>query len=283
MSVITAEQRISECDALMDAAVAARHDDEALVDALRACVNHPCAYHEMDLPELDHDLGEALARLNRYDESLEALESGIAAGERGHPHPRTNVAEVLLQAGRRPEADVLIDALRQKCPEDIWLYNAAGFSYAEVGEHGAALPWLEEGIALALADGDAERILGQLNEQRHRSREALGLGDDELTARVAAFVAPESPRVSGWGRRNFESFGEAHPDRSPCSHCGWDLEYEGPTELNLNELERLAESFAHGRGQVAHDPQPPLRIVKVGRNAPCPCGSGRKHKHCCGR
>ncbi len=22
---------------------------------------------------------------------------------------------------------------------------------------------------------------------------------------------------------------------------------------------------------------------KVGRNAPCPCGSGRKHKHCCGR
>ncbi|WP_184133171.1 SEC-C metal-binding domain-containing protein, partial [Paraburkholderia atlantica] len=20
---------------------------------------------------------------------------------------------------------------------------------------------------------------------------------------------------------------------------------------------------------------------KVGRNEPCPCGSGRKHKHCC--
>jgi uncharacterized protein len=24
-------------------------------------------------------------------------------------------------------------------------------------------------------------------------------------------------------------------------------------------------------------------LRKVGRNAPCPCGSGRKHKHCCGR
>jgi preprotein translocase subunit SecA len=22
---------------------------------------------------------------------------------------------------------------------------------------------------------------------------------------------------------------------------------------------------------------------KVGRNAPCPCGSGKKYKHCCGR
>ncbi|HVL35856.1 MAG TPA: UPF0149 family protein [Burkholderiales bacterium] len=26
----------------------------------------------------------------------------------------------------------------------------------------------------------------------------------------------------------------------------------------------------------------PARSAKVGRNAPCPCGSGRKYKHCCG-
>lgn len=27
----------------------------------------------------------------------------------------------------------------------------------------------------------------------------------------------------------------------------------------------------------------PRRVVKVGRNEPCPCGSGRKYKVCCGR
>jgi SEC-C motif-containing protein len=28
----------------------------------------------------------------------------------------------------------------------------------------------------------------------------------------------------------------------------------------------------------------PVRVAaKVGRNDPCPCGSGRKYKHCCGR
>ena len=27
----------------------------------------------------------------------------------------------------------------------------------------------------------------------------------------------------------------------------------------------------------------PRRVHKVGRNAPCPCGSGRKYKKCCGR
>lgn len=25
----------------------------------------------------------------------------------------------------------------------------------------------------------------------------------------------------------------------------------------------------------------PIRVIKVGRNEPCPCGSGKKYKHCC--
>lgn len=28
-------------------------------------------------------------------------------------------------------------------------------------------------------------------------------------------------------------------------------------------------------------PQPPIESSRVGRNDPCPCGSGKKHKHCC--
>jgi hypothetical protein len=27
----------------------------------------------------------------------------------------------------------------------------------------------------------------------------------------------------------------------------------------------------------------PVNIVKIGRNDPCPCGSGRKYKNCCER
>lgn len=30
-------------------------------------------------------------------------------------------------------------------------------------------------------------------------------------------------------------------------------------------------------------PREPARSAKVGRNTPCPCGSGKKYKHCCGR
>ncbi|HNJ08571.1 MAG TPA: SEC-C metal-binding domain-containing protein [Plasticicumulans sp.] len=25
-----------------------------------------------------------------------------------------------------------------------------------------------------------------------------------------------------------------------------------------------------------------MRVERPGRNEPCPCGSGRKYKHCCG-
>ncbi|MBE3586894.1 SEC-C metal-binding domain-containing protein [Desulfofundulus thermocisternus] len=27
----------------------------------------------------------------------------------------------------------------------------------------------------------------------------------------------------------------------------------------------------------------PVRVVRIGRNQPSPCGSGKKYKHCCGR
>jgi len=35
--------------------------------------------------------------------------------------------------------------------------------------------------------------------------------------------------------------------------------------------------------EQALNPIAPARAEKVDRNAPCPCGSGRKYKQCCGR
>jgi len=36
------------------------------------------------------------------------------------------------------------------------------------------------------------------------------------------------------------------------------------------------------RAMVLNPPEP-IKSTKVGRNNPCPCGSGRKYKKCCGR
>ncbi|MFQ5344601.1 MAG: YchJ family protein [Mariprofundus sp.] len=48
--------------------------------------------------------------------------------------------------------------------------------------------------------------------------------------------------------------------------------------MSLHEISRFAQTGGHWRyldGQCD--------ISKAGRNTPCPCGSGKKTKHCCGQ
>ena len=55
----------------------------------------------------------------------------------------------------------------------------------------------------------------------------------------------------------------------------------------LPELKRIADDLKQGRRPAPRSgprPEPnPAPVGPVPRNAPCPCGSGRKYKHCCGR
>jgi uncharacterized protein len=48
-------------------------------------------------------------------------------------------------------------------------------------------------------------------------------------------------------------------------------------------LPRVVLTDGWGFDDEVHDPHEPVRIAKVGRNEPCPCGSGKKYKKCCGR
>lgn len=36
-------------------------------------------------------------------------------------------------------------------------------------------------------------------------------------------------------------------------------------------------------GRLLNPPKPTIATKKVGRNEPCPCGSEKKYKNCCGR
>jgi SWIM/SEC-C metal-binding protein len=70
------------------------------------------------------------------------------------------------------------------------------------------------------------------------------------------------------------------------------------TKTRLNEVSKIFDKNGW-KFTVALEPEKPedvtdLEILlnpqktmiaetKVGRNAPCPCGSGKKHKKCCGR
>jgi uncharacterized protein len=51
----------------------------------------------------------------------------------------------------------------------------------------------------------------------------------------------------------------------------------------LAEYARLGRTIARVVSDHQGSEQPPQRAIKAGRNDPCPCGSGRKFKTCCGR
>jgi hypothetical protein len=64
----------------------------------------------------------------------------------------------------------------------------------------------------------------------------------------------------------------------------------GRAHANLAAAERAAEDPGLGRGgrlainlptHHAHRILQPGTMAKIGRNDPCPCGSGKKHKRCC--
>ncbi|MBQ7930797.1 MAG: SEC-C domain-containing protein, partial [Clostridia bacterium] len=49
-------------------------------------------------------------------------------------------------------------------------------------------------------------------------------------------------------------------------------------------LKAASEGFGGAQNKQAPAPKKPVvnKTPKVGRNDPCPCGSGKKYKKCCG-
>ena len=63
------------------------------------------------------------------------------------------------------------------------------------------------------------------------------------------------------------------------------LGQDGAGPVRLHELSRFVREAGHWR-YLAGEVRPAQRTAagaKTGRNEPCPCGSGRKFKKCCGR
>ncbi|MGR3302463.1 MAG: SEC-C metal-binding domain-containing protein, partial [Candidatus Scalindua sp.] len=58
--------------------------------------------------------------------------------------------------------------------------------------------------------------------------------------------------------------------------------FNTPLESPTPERERV-EAATTNSGQSEQRPGPIRAAVKIGRNQPCPCGSGKKYKQCCGK
>jgi tetratricopeptide (TPR) repeat protein len=153
------------------------------------------------MPECYADLAREYDRQSRHDDAIASLERAIELGWGGKPHPRSDIAEFHLRAGRHEEAAAIWSELKGRDPDDVWLYNAAGLSYNEIGEHELAIAWLGEGIELAMRTDDPEGIINQLSHVRRSSLQALDRDLDELEQRVGPFMVEWSSEERSRQRR----------------------------------------------------------------------------------
>lgn len=218
---ISCEESYAEIEGLWERSRAARRSDdrEIALEALQALLDHRCAGHRVVEHEVLDEMFVVLRELGRFDEAIDARRAAIAVGYRSSPDPEADIAECSIESGRRAEGDALFAVLRDRTPDDPWLYNSAGFAYRGVDDR-ESLRWLLDGIEVAIATGDHDQVVAQLLDMAVEQWERLGQSpDDELVARVEAFIAD-------WTRPTFRA--RNRPDAAPtpvvgpCAHCGFD-------------------------------------------------------------
>jgi preprotein translocase subunit SecA len=139
-------------------------------------------------------------------------------------------------------------------------------------EHLLALDHLRQGIGL--------RAYGQRDPLNEYKSEAFGLFNgmlSELRERVTSLLLrielrPDAPPPSPEPVRVMDM---RHPDPAMAEmEMAGDGQGYGAAPVGTPEPARRAEAV---------DPNDPATWGRTPRNAPCPCGSGKKYKHCHGR
>ena len=113
ISYADSSRQIDELVKVAEAAVRTGPVDGA-VAACRRVLAHPCAHHQVTDHEIIDEIHQLLRAAGRYEEAIDAKQEAIAAGYRSEPDPEADIAECLLAAGRRVEADRLYAELRAR-------------------------------------------------------------------------------------------------------------------------------------------------------------------------
>jgi hypothetical protein len=205
---------------------------------------------------------------------------------------------------RRKAAEVELDLQRRACEDECQALEEAKRRAQETALALAEVRRELDGIRQAQA-ADADRLRELFEAQRipeaatYLAARMLGINLDEsaqaLLSLVQSAVADDTPVTLG-----VSTLDVAHASAADAAAITDVAELPAPaptpsagsTELSppprrSPERERPLTSQAPVFATVGADrdqprPEPHLSPGKVGRNSPCPCGSGKKFKRCCG-
>jgi uncharacterized protein len=107
--------------------------------------------------------------------------------------------------------------------------------------------------------------LGELDEECGATVMVLSFFESKRLAN--AYFKDMKPRKRGGGNETFENFARTMREMFPDALASY-------ANLGRSIFEAVLEHGTAGRE--------PAESTKIGRNEPCPCGSGKKYKKCCG-
>ncbi|MGI6076317.1 MAG: preprotein translocase subunit SecA [Pyramidobacter sp.] len=144
-------------------------------------------------------------------------------------------------------------------------------------EHLLGMDVLRQGIGLR-AVGQKDPLMEYQFESYHLFQETMAHVREQITKlffRVA--IVSEEDRL----RR--AAPGVMRENRAPAAESLRGARSRGDEGGFNPQMSRGGSNFGNfGYNSGGERPQP-VRVKKIGRNDPCPCGSGKKYKNCCGR
>jgi len=148
-------------------------------------------------------------------------------------------------------------------------------------DHLLSMDHLKEGIGMR-AYGQKDPLIEYKKEGFRLFQEMMDRIEDE-TVRFLFFLQPVTERPRTVIEEQWESDGNGRPpddghDRKAAQSSFVDL-----TRNLQRKKERELEMLQFAGGEASGAPKTQvIKGAKVGRNDPCPCGSGKKYKKCCG-
>ena len=133
--------------------------------------------------------------------------------------------------------------------------------------------WMEHLEAMDHLRGSVNlRAYGQRDPLVEYKKEGLRMFH-ELEGGIMAQIAGLLPNVgAGAFKREEQKLHETHREESPVDNIA-------TTRVSVATAVSAQETMA----SIPRPAEPAGAEAKVGRNDPCPCGSGKKYKKCCGR
>ena len=264
------EYREESVEAIVEDAIPERaYAEQWDVDGL---YNRTIGVFGLDLPVREWVAEEGIADQEIYERILEAVNKRMAEKTADFSPELMRLAEksILLQIldQQWKEHLLLLDHLRQAVnlraygqKDPLIEYKREAFDMFQV-----MLSGLKETTVGALAhleielDADPDSLLPQ-DESQYWEQSGPGMGDD-----LAPFGLPPLGSLEEMARM-----------------AGMDLEALEPEPEYTNGNGGVIAPVRTRKAATTVDPGNPGTWGKVSRNAPCPCGSGRKYKHCHGK